>query len=89
MHYIAGPGHGVRLVANTYLEGTSAKSIAHPQNERPASALQAVLVSRRNSQSVAPETPGSIHEGGELGYSVAHAYGPRSIIRSDRLLRCR
>ena len=43
--------------------------------KRDEEAVQAVLLSRRNSSHVAPETPGSIHEGGELGYSLSHAYG--------------
>jgi xylulose-5-phosphate/fructose-6-phosphate phosphoketolase len=76
--YITGPGHGgPGLVANTYLEGTYSEIYSHIS--------QTVDGMRRlfNQFSfpggipshVAPETPGSIHEGGELGYSIAHAYG--------------
>ena len=50
-------------------------------------AVQAVLVPRRHSESVAPETPGSIHEGGELGYALAHAYGA-AFDNPDLLVAC-
>lgn len=76
--YVAGPGHGgPGLVANTYSEGTYSEVYLHiPQNETGLKRLF-----RRFSfpggipSHAAPETPGSIHEGGELGYSLAHAYG--------------
>jgi len=78
MIYIAGPGHGgPALVANAYLEGTYSEY--YPDVARDAEGMKKLF--RQFSfpggipSHVAPETPGSIHEGGELGYSVAHAYG--------------
>ncbi|MFA5204298.1 MAG: phosphoketolase family protein [Lentisphaeria bacterium] len=78
MIYIAGPGHGgPGLVANTYLEGTYSE--VYPEISQDAEGLRKLF--RQFSfpggipSHVAPETPGSIHEGGELGYSVSHAYG--------------
>jgi xylulose-5-phosphate/fructose-6-phosphate phosphoketolase len=78
MIYIIGPGHGgPGLVANTYLEGSYTER--YPAIERSSSGLHRLF--RQFSwpygipSHVAPETPGSIHEGGELGYSLAHAYG--------------
>ncbi len=76
--YVAGPGHGgPGLVANTYLEGTYSEVYPHiPQNEEGLQHLFKQFSFPGGIPShVAPETPGSIHEGGELGYSVAHAYG--------------
>jgi xylulose-5-phosphate/fructose-6-phosphate phosphoketolase len=76
--YIAGPGHGgPGLVANTYLEGTYSEVYPHIlQNEEGLQRLFKQFSFPGGIPShVAPETPGSIHEGGELGYSVAHAYG--------------
>jgi len=76
--YIAGPGHGgPALVANTYLEGTYSEY--YPQVSRDVIGLRRLF--RQFSfpggipSHVAPETPGSIHEGGELGYALSHAYG--------------
>ncbi len=76
--YIAGPGHGgPGLVANTYLEGTYSE--VYPNVSQDAEGMKKLF--RQFSfpggipSHVAPETPGSIHEGGELGYAVAHAYG--------------
>jgi len=76
--YIAGPGHGgPGMVANAYLEGTYSEIYSHVS--RDEAGLQTLF--RQFSfpggipSHVAPETPGSIHEGGELGYSLAHAYG--------------
>jgi xylulose-5-phosphate/fructose-6-phosphate phosphoketolase len=66
------------LVANTYLEGTYSEFYPNIQQirRRHEAPLQTIFVSRRDSQPRgAPETPGSIHEGGELGYSIAHANG--------------
>lgn len=78
MIYIIGPGHGgPGLVAHTYLEGSYTERF--PAIERSRSGLHRLF--RQFSwpygipSHVAPETPGSIHEGGELGYSLAHAYG--------------
>src|ERR1700733_12441406 len=76
--YVTGPGHGgPGLVANTYLEGTY--SDVYPHIGRDEEGLRRLF--RQFSfpggipSHVAPETPGSIHEGGELGYSLLHAYG--------------
>ncbi|NVN88863.1 MAG: phosphoketolase family protein [Rhodopseudomonas sp.] len=78
MIYIIGPGHGgPGLVANSYLEGSYTER--YPAIERNRYGLQRLF--RQFSwphgipSHVSPETPGSIHEGGELGYSLAHAYG--------------
>ena len=76
--YVAGPGHGgPGLVANTYLEGTYSEVYPHiTQTEDGMQKLFKQFSFPGGIPShVAPETPGSIHEGGELGYSVAHAYG--------------
>ncbi len=76
--YVAGPGHGgPGLVANTYLEGTYSEVYPRiPQNQEGLQHLFKQFSFPGGIPShVAPETPGSIHEGGELGYSVAHAYG--------------
>ncbi len=78
MLYIAGPGHGgPGLVANTYLEGTYSE--VYPNISQDAEGLRKLFKQFSFPggipSHVAPETPGSIHEGGELGYSVAHAFG--------------
>jgi xylulose-5-phosphate/fructose-6-phosphate phosphoketolase len=78
MLYIAGPGHGgPGLVANTYLEGTYSETYPHiSQDEEGLKRLFKQFSFPGGIPShVAPETPGSIHEGGELGYALAHAYG--------------
>ncbi|NJM85121.1 MAG: phosphoketolase, partial [Leptolyngbyaceae cyanobacterium RM2_2_21] len=78
MIYIAGPGHGgPGLVANTYLEGSYSE---HYPNISPDAAGMKHLFKQFSfpggiPSHVAPETPGSIHEGGELGYCLSHAYG--------------
>ena len=76
--YVTGPGHGgPALVANAYLEGTYSE--VYPEIGRDAEGMRRLF--RQFSfpggipSHVAPETPGSIHEGGELGYALAHAYG--------------
>ena len=76
--YVTGPGHGgPGLVANAYLEGTYSE--VYPHIGRDEEGLRRLF--RQFSfpggipSHVAPETPGSIHEGGELGYALAHAYG--------------
>src|SRR5215468_8893983 len=76
--YIAGPGHGgPGLVANAFLDGTYTER--YPSIAQDANGMRRLF--RQFSfpggipSHVAPETPGSIHEGGELGYSLAHAYG--------------
>src|SRR5579872_1325885 len=76
--YITGPGHGgPGLVANTYLEGTYSEYYPGiPQSEVGMQRLFRQFSFPGGIPShVAPETPGSIHEGGELGYALAHAYG--------------
>ncbi|TKB73259.1 MAG: phosphoketolase family protein [Nitrospira sp.] len=78
MIYIAGPGHGgPGIVANTYLEGTYSEVYPNiSQDERGMKRLFKQFSFPGGIPShVAPETPGSIHEGGELGYSLSHAYG--------------
>jgi xylulose-5-phosphate/fructose-6-phosphate phosphoketolase len=78
MIYVIGPGHGgPGLVAHSYLEGSYTEF--YPAIERNRNGMLRLF--RQFSwpygipSHVAPETPGSIHEGGELGYSLAHAYG--------------
>ena len=76
--YIAGPGHGgPGLVANTYLEGTYSE--VYPNISRDEDGIKKLFKQFSFPggipSHVAPETPGSIHEGGELGYSLSHAYG--------------
>ena len=76
--FIAGPGHGgPALVANTYLEGTYSEAYPNiPQNQEGMRRLFKQFSFPGGIPShVAPETPGSIHEGGELGYCIAHAFG--------------
>ncbi|HEV8051278.1 MAG TPA: phosphoketolase family protein [Parachlamydiaceae bacterium] len=78
MIYIAGPGHGgPALVANTYLEGTYSEY--YPNISQDTEGIQRLFKQFSFPggipSHVAPETPGSIHEGGELGYAVSHAYG--------------
>ena len=78
MIYIAGPGHGgPAMVANTYLEGTYSE--LYPEVSRDAEGLQRLFKQFSFPGGIpshaAPETPGSINEGGELGYSLAHAFG--------------
>jgi len=78
MIYISGPGHGgPALVANTYLEGTYTEVYPHiTQDEAGLKKLFKQFSFPGGIPShVAPETPGSIHEGGELGYSISHAFG--------------
>jgi len=76
--YVAGPGHGgPGMVANTYLEGTYSE--LYPGITQDTAGMAKLF--RQFSfpggipSHVAPETPGSIHEGGELGYALSHAYG--------------
>ena len=78
MIYVAGPGHGgPALVANVYLEGTYSE--IYPNITRDEAGLQKLFKQFSFPggipSHVAPETPGSIHEGGELGYSLSHATG--------------
>src|SRR4051812_25480862 len=76
--FVAGPGHGAPgVVANTYLEGTYSER--YPDISRDEAGMCRLF--RQFSfpggipSHTAPETPGSIHEGGELGYSLSHAFG--------------
>ncbi len=78
MIYISGPGHGGNfMIANTYLEGSYTEK--YPEITMDESGMKKLF--KRFSfpggvpSHVAPETPGSIHEGGELGYSLSHAFG--------------
>ena len=78
MLFIAGPGHGgPAVVANTYLEGTYSE--VYPDISQDEKGLQKLFKQFSFPGGIpshaAPETPGSIHEGGELGYAVSHAYG--------------
>src|SRR6202165_4752275 len=78
MLYVAGPGHGgPALVANTYLEGSYTE--IYPDVSQDESGLTKLFTQFSFpggiSSHVAPTTPGSIHEGGELGYSLSHAFG--------------
>jgi xylulose-5-phosphate/fructose-6-phosphate phosphoketolase len=76
--YIAGPGHGgPGLVANTYLEGTYSEMYPHISSDAEGMRRLFKQFSFPGGipSHVAPETPGSIHEGGELGYALVHAYG--------------
>jgi len=87
--YVAGPGHGgPALVANTYLEGTYSEFYPHiPANAEGMKRLFMQFSFPGGIPShVAPETPGSIHEGGELGYALAHAYG--AVFDNPDLLAC-
>ena len=78
MMYVIGPGHGgPGIVAHSYLEGSYTEH--YPAIERSRNGLERLFRQfswpRGIPSHVSPETPGSIHEGGELGYSLAHAYG--------------
>jgi xylulose-5-phosphate/fructose-6-phosphate phosphoketolase len=78
MIYIIGPGHGgPAIVANAYMEGTYSEVYPNiGQDEEGMKRLFTQFSFPGGIPShVAPETPGSIHEGGELGYAVSHAYG--------------
>ena len=89
MIFIAGPGHGgPALVANTYLEGSYSEQ--YPAISQDTQGMQRLF--RQFSfpggipSHVAPETPGSIHEGGELGYALFHAYG--AVFDNPDLIAC-
>ncbi|MEB3180160.1 MAG: phosphoketolase family protein [Nostocaceae cyanobacterium] len=87
--YIAGPGHGgPGLVANTYLEGSYGKYYPNvSQDEQGMKRLFKQFSFPGGIPShVAPETPGSIHEGGELGYALVHAYG--AVFDNPDLVAC-
>src|SRR5260370_39047766 len=87
--YVCGPGHGgPGIVANTYLEGTYTEFYPQiQQNEEGMGKLFKQFSFPGGIPShVAPETPGSIHEGGELGYSLLHAHGV--VFDNPDLLAC-
>src|SRR5499433_3566303 len=78
MVYVTGPGHGgPGIVANAYLEGTYSE--VYPNISRDEEGMKRLFTQFSFPggipSHVAPETPGSIHEGGELGYTLSHAYG--------------
>ncbi|MFS8814382.1 phosphoketolase family protein [Synechococcus sp. R60.4] len=88
--YITGPGHGgPALVANTYLEGTYSE--VYPNIGQDADGMRKLFKQFSFPggvpSHVAPETPGSIHEGGELGYALAHAFGA-AFDNPDLLVAC-
>ena len=88
--YIAGPGHGgPSLVANTFLEGTYSE--LYPNISQTEAGIRKLFKQFSFPggipSHVAPETPGSIHEGGELGYSIAHAFGA-ALDNPDLLVCC-
>jgi xylulose-5-phosphate/fructose-6-phosphate phosphoketolase len=90
MIYICGPGHGgPGMVANTYLEGTYSE--VYPDIGENSEGLRKLF--RQFSfpggipSHAAPETPGSIHEGGELGYALVHAYGA-ALDNPDLVVAC-
>jgi xylulose-5-phosphate/fructose-6-phosphate phosphoketolase len=88
--FIAGPGHGgPAMVANTYLEGTYSE--LYPNISQDEAGMKRLFTQFSFPggipSHVAPETPGSIHEGGELGYALAHAYGA-AFDNPDLLVAC-
>jgi xylulose-5-phosphate/fructose-6-phosphate phosphoketolase len=87
--YVTGPGHGgPGLVANTYLEGTYTE--VYPNIAQDVDGMQRLFKQFSFPggipSHVSPETPGSINEGGELGYSLLHAYG--AVFDNPDLLAC-
>ena len=89
MLFMAGPGHGgPAMVANTYLEGTYSE--VYPDISQDEQGLQKLFKQFSFPGGIpshaAPETPGSIHEGGELGYVISHAYGV--VFDNPELIAC-
>src|SRR5437016_2746652 len=89
MIYVCGPGHGgPGMVANAWLEGTYSELF--PQVSRDTAGMKRLFKQFSFPGGIpshaAPETPGSIHEGGELGYSLLHAYG--AVFDNPNLLAC-
>jgi len=87
--YVAGPGHGgPGIVANTYLEGTYSE--VYPNISQTTDGMRRLFKQFSFPggipSHVAPETPGSIHEGGELGYSLLHAFG--AVFDTPDLVAC-
>jgi xylulose-5-phosphate/fructose-6-phosphate phosphoketolase len=88
--YITGPGHGgPGLVANAYLEGTYSELYPHitEDEEGLRELFRQFSFPGGIPSHVAPETPGSIHEGGELGYALSHAFGA-AFDNPDLLVAC-
>ncbi|MBS0640425.1 MAG: phosphoketolase, partial [Proteobacteria bacterium] len=88
--FIAGPGHGAPgVLAPCYLEGTYSE--IYPDKSEDAEGLQRFFKQfsfpGHIGSHVTPETPGSIHEGGELGYSLSHAYGA-ALDNPDLIVAC-
>ncbi|SGA03209.1 Xylulose-5-phosphate phosphoketolase [Mycoplasmopsis arginini] len=78
MFYIEGPGHGGQvMISNSYLDGSYSE--IYPQISQDEAGIQRMCkrfsFPGGTASHAAPETPGSIHEGGELGYSLSHATG--------------
>src|SRR5215469_14289829 len=89
MIYICGPGHGgPGMVANTWLEGTYSE--IYPNISLDAEGMKRLFTQFSFPGGIpshaAPETPGSIHEGGELGYALVHAYG--AVFDNPGLMAC-
>jgi xylulose-5-phosphate/fructose-6-phosphate phosphoketolase len=89
MIFVCGPGHGgPGVVANTWLEGTYSE--VYPSISRDAEGMRRLFTQFSFPggipSHVAPETPGSIHEGGELGYALSHAYG--AVFDNPDLIAC-
>jgi xylulose-5-phosphate/fructose-6-phosphate phosphoketolase len=87
---VTGPGHGgPGLVANAYLEGTYSEVYSHvgPGEDGLRALFRQFSFPGGIPSHVAPETPGSIHEGGELGYALAHAFGA-AFDNPDLLVAC-
>ena len=89
MIYVCGPGHGgPGMVANTYLEGTYTE--LYPNITQDAVGMQRLFKQFSFPGGIpshdAPETPGSVNEGGELGYSLLHAYG--AVLDDPGLIAC-
>ncbi|HZS50930.1 MAG TPA: phosphoketolase family protein [Bryobacterales bacterium] len=89
MIYVIGPGHGgPGIIANTYLEGSYSE--VYPNIGQNAEGMKRLFKQFSFPggvpSHVAPETPGSIHEGGELGYSLLHAFG--AVLDNPDLLAC-
>ncbi len=88
--FVTGPGHGgPALVANSYLEGTYSETYPHVGQdvEGLTRLFRQFSFPGGIPSHVAPETPGSIHEGGELGYALVHAYGA-AFDNPDLLVAC-
>lgn len=89
MFFVAGPGHGgPAVVANTYLEGTYSE--VYPDVSQDEKGLQKLFKQFSFPGGIpshaAPQIPGSIHEGGELGYALSHAYG--AVFDNPDLIAC-